>query len=659
MAAVRPLVLVYQDFANVSTPVDLPDLNVLVVGPCYDVLDYPTDKDDILVGTVGSLATAPTGVAHVDVPVTGVVPGRRAGVVLDKTSLALYVDNAFAEVAFGNDGVIAADTNTLASAAGFAGVKVGDRVLVSDIDSGGGVVTVAKTVMAISADEKTLTLTSNFATSGKDVSGADFSAITLTTTGLKWSAQRAVSGATESTGAAALNPNVAVPTLAVTGLQIKVDGVAKKVTYGKVYAAFRALRTDLSSDIDTISKESDIEAKLGKIDERNPLATAAFVAFQNSNKQVQFLGVSSADLAGYTAARDVVSGRKDVYAIVPLTQDVPTITMWKNHCVALADPEIAKFRIVIGSGSLPTSKIIYPATGTQACTLEADSTGYFKLLDNVATFMTTGVAAGDLVAIGGSHFAVDSVLSENRLRLVGTSPGPGASTYAINRTLTRDQQVTELNAVTAGLKNSRCTMVWPDSCMVAGVKNELTGVQSAQPGYYVSAAIGGMVAGLPPHQGFTYIGIAGISQLFNSNTYFYDAHLDALSSGGWFVVVQDTPKSTPYSFHELTTDTTTLESGELMVVKNYDYVSMTYRDVVVGFLGVYNVTKETMDYLRAALSGASTRLQGRRYPKIGAPLISAQIDSVAALTNAKDQVDAYLSIEIPRVLNRVGLHIKA
>lgn len=659
MAAVRPIVLVYQDFANVSTPVALPDLNVLVVGPCYDVLDYPTNKDAILVGTVGSLMTAPTGSASANVPVSGVVPGRRAGATLDATSVALYVDNAFAEVAFGNDGAITADTNTLGSATGFAGAHVGDRVVVSDIDSGGGVVTVAKTIMAISADQKTLTLTSNFATSGKDVSGASYSGITLTTTALKWRVERAVSGKTEAVGATTLDSNALVPTLAVTNLQIKVGGVAKTVTYGSVYATYRALRTDLSSDINTVSSTDEITAKLGVIDERNPLAVGVSVAFQNSNKKIQFLGVSSADLAGYTAARDVVSGRKDVYAIVPLTQDVPTITMWKTHCAALADPEVARLRVVIGSGSLPIEKVVYPATGTQACTLESDSTGYFKLLDNVATFMTTGVAAGDLVTIGATAFPVDSVLSENRLRLVGTSPGAGANTYAINRTLTRDQQVTELNAVTAALKHERCTMVWPDSCMVAGVKNSLTGVQSAQPGYYVSAAIGGMVAGLPPHQGFTYIGIAGISQVFNSNTYFYDSHIDALSSGGWFVVVQDTPTSTPYSFHELTTDTTTLESGELMVVKNYDYVSMTYRDVVTGFLGVYNVTKETMDYLRAAVSGATTRLQGRRFPKIGAPLISAQIDKVDVHTGAADQVDVNLSIEIPRVLNRVGLYIKA
>lgn len=653
--AMRPIVLVYQDFATQSSTVALTDLNALMVGPCYDVLDFPTDKDSIYAGVVGSMTTVPGGTVSAGVPLTGVVPGLRAGAVMDRSSLQVYVDSALVEIAYGADGAVVVDQNTFttAGAVNFTslGVQVGDRLVVGDLDSGGTTVIVAKTVMAISTDGRTLTLTSNFAKAGTDIAGTAFSFATMAVSALSYRVERAVSGLTESVGAAALDANVAVPTLTVANLKVKINSVAKPVTYAKAYTAYRALRTDLGSDIDTVSSTSEILGKLGRIDARNPLAIAASVAFQNSNsKPVQFLGVVSDDITGYQTARDTIVGRKDIYAIVPLTQDVPTLLMWKNHCASLADPEVAKFRVVIGSGSLPTEKVIYPSSGTATCTIESDAAGYFKLLDNSATFISTQVAAGDLVTLAAKDYVVDSVLSENRLRLLGTQPV--ATTYAIHRKLTRDQQVTDLNAVVTSLSHARCTMIWPDKCVVAGVPG-------TQPGYYIAAAVGGMIVGLPPHQGFTFIGIAGISRTLNSNTWFYDSHLTQLSNHGWFVVVQDTPSSAPYCIHELTTDADALETGELMVVKNFDYVSMAFRDAMTGFLGVYNVTKDTMDFLRAALDGVTARLQARQFPKIGAPLISASVDSLAPLPTSPDQVDAYLSVKIPRPLNRVGLHLKA
>jgi hypothetical protein len=96
-----------------------------------------------------------------------------------------------------------------------------------------------------------------------------------------------------------------------------------------------------------------------------------------------------------------------------------------------------------------------------------------------------------------------------------------------------------------------------------------------------------------------------------------------------------------------------------MVVKNFDYVSLTIRNALTGFLGVYNVTPQALDFLRAAIMGAATQLKSKSYPKIGAPLLDLTIDSLAVLPGSADQVEIYCSVQIPRPLNRIGLHLKA
>lgn len=235
----------------------------------------------------------------------------------------------------------------------------------------------------------------------------------------------------------------------------------------------------------------------------------------------------------------------------------------------------------------------------------------------------------------------------------------GDCSYRISIDLNRDAQVTELNTIPAGLKSNRCVMCWPNEVYVSGVKNEKTGTQNKQSGQYLACAVGGMTAGLPSHQGFTFIGIGGIQQLFNSNFYFTDDHIDDLSEAGWYVFLQDSESSTPYSAHEVTTDTDTYEMGEYMNVKNFDFVASYYRDIFRTFLGRYNITKETIGMLRDAFNNGTEFLQLRTYPRIGAPLLDATVVSVEQLESEVDRVEIYATVNLPKVLNKIGLHLRA
>jgi len=188
---------------------------------------------------------------------------------------------------------------------------------------------------------------------------------------------------------------------------------------------------------------------------------------------------------------------------------------------------------------------------------------------------------------------------------------------------------------------------------VAGTPETAT----AQPGYYLACAVGGLTAGKPSQQGFTNMPIAGIDRIYNSGEYFKEEHITELSNGGVYVFLQDTPSALPYSVHEVTTDVTALEYSEYMVVKNSDFVATTYLDTMYPFLGEWNVLPSTVEFIRQALSTTGDVLASRYVAKIGAPLTDHTIAEVAESTLSTDRIEAYIDVDTPMTLNTIGLHL--
>lgn len=787
MALIRPVVLVFQEIATPTVTPSTPDLNCLVVGPAYWIQDYfqpgtttPADKADIRIADYGALEGNPATATPVGSAVITVAepPNNAPGALLDAASVVVFFDEARAIINTGATGVTSTATPNTFTATGTAWntvgtgqVKPGDRVIVKD----GTTNVIARTVLAVDSDTS-LRFTADLPSSGFTAG-----------TGQTYRIERQVNDVK-------IDPSF----FTVTGNAVKVDGSitvpvtgqgSKTVSYAKVYVQYRSLRQDLV-DLDTAESTDQIETKIGRLDVRNPLGAAAFVALQNTTTVVQFIGVLSDDLPGHTQARDHITARPDVYAIIPLTTDVSVFAMWNADCLGLSAPDEntgrpQRFRVTIGSGTLPVTKTLvspsatgqsvqltssapaaitkivltgvaslvtsgvipgdklivtvtsaagtvavgtYPiASVTDASALEVDVSAPFAgagtcnvtasitqsdgttvrvasaaltgvvtsagddlfliLKDNSGTFVSSGVAAGDLVRIPvdpnstittSSTFTtvvVAAVLSENRLQIV--NGGADASTvinelphgvkraggalvstttvnYQVVRTLSKDQQVLELVALSQSFRSKRTILVWPDKCDVAGVVGG-----SKQPGWYLACAVGGMTAGLPSQQGFTNLGIAGVSQIYDSNTYFTDRQLTDISNGGWFVFAQSTPTSLPFSIHQLTTDTTTLESGEYSVVKNFDFVALFFVDILQVFLGTYNVTQDTLTYLQAALNTGGDVLKLRSVAKIGAPLTSFQINDLGVSPTSGDRVVTHLGIGLPKPLNVIELHLVA
>jgi hypothetical protein len=235
------------------------------------------------------------------------------------------------------------------------------------------------------------------------------------------------------------------------------------------------------------------------------------------------------------------------------------------------------------------------------------------------------------------------------------------------RNMTKSEQVTNMLAIAQGFASKRTLLVYPHSCDVSGLvdgslaRTTPTVKMTAghQPGYYLSCIVGGQTAGQPSQQGFTNFAGNGISRVYYASDYFTEEQLTDLSNGGVYVFVQDTTSSQPYTIHEVTTDVTSLETGEYMAVKNLDFISLTFLETIRGFLGVWNINSDTIRYIHQACTSTVTNLKSRYVAKIGAPLIRATIDSVEESEYSEDRVEAYISVIQPMTLNVIGLHLVA
>jgi hypothetical protein len=133
--------------------------------------------------------------------------------------------------------------------------------------------------------------------------------------------------------------------------------------------------------------------------------------------------------------------------------------------------------------------------------------------------------------------------------------------------------------------------------------------------------------------------------------------MDIIATGGTLIMVQDTPTSLPYVRHQLTTDPSLLETGEISVVKNNDFISLFFKNLMKPYLGEWNVTEDLLGALRTALEQGIQFQKKNTTAKIGAPLIDATIESLEVSDISPDRVEIYLDTTQPKPLNTIGLHL--
>ncbi len=429
---------------------------------------------------------------------------------------------------------------------------------------------------------------------------------------------------------------------------------------GSIHAAYKALRTDLSASILAISDPDDNKGVFGEVSEDNPLALGVQIALANTTTRIRAIAVKSNDLEGYMSALELAEGER-VYGLTPLTQDIAVCQAFALHAQQMSIPENASWRVAVVNTSIPTkvdvgsysADIVNANSGNNFISVVA---GKYVLTSSNSTFISDNTTPGDTLNItagtgGLGAVQIMEVISNQQVVVQALAVSTGVSFY-ITRTLSKTQRAAAVAAASRTFGSNRVIHVQPDTVVVTvGGRNVVV------PGYYLCCALGGLIAGFPSQQGFTNIGVAGITDLTNSNFTFTRAQMNTMAEAGTFLFVQETSSSIPYVRHELTTDMSVLEYRELQQVKNWDFLSYYYYDKLKSFTGRWNITTDTISTIRQTINASSELLKTKKLPRIGAPLIDAVIDSIGQNPLNKDNLDARLKIKMPATLNYLNLYL--
>ena len=649
---IPPIIEVYQEFKAAGAVASDPNLSAVVVGPCYHILTYASNKS--LVDTTVTYSNADTSL----IP----LPSAKAGMKLLKDSDAkVYLDDAVVEiVASRSNGVFDIDAKSNANqivSAAVAGkdfvtekVAVGDTVDVSAI-TGTPAYPAASYIVTAVESATSIRLNKNLPYA------EDQTSVSFTIT-RKLDDQLLPSGASNYT------VDTTAKTVKVLGTAtLEVDTLSRDIKSAKVYIEYKSLDVTYANEPADIGSTDDITNKLGLIsNDDNPLAMGAFVTFSNAQTKIYALALnnfdpddldSSANLAAWGSAVSEIK-KRDLYAKAILSQEPGIISLFKVLEEANQAPKVAKYGISFGTHKVDDLAVLAVANGSAGESL-SDGTNnvIFKDMTAGVDFLAAGVAAGDSLKIGSDIHIVDAIASANQLTVtVATKFGTPSTglTYAITRNLTNEALATRISNVSKGYAHKRVVMAFPDYCQISGTK---------VPGYYCACVAAGMVAGLPSNAGLTYKGAAVVEKVFNSNYKFDYDQLNIIAGGGTLIFMQDDPTSLPYIRHQLTTDLTSMKSSEVSVIKNNDYVSFKFKDTMKKFLGIYNVQEGLFLALSSAIEGDIEAMKRSISVELGPILIDASITSLKQSATNADQVEAVIDTTQPAPFNRGILRIIA
>ena len=445
------------------------------------------------------------------------------------------------------------------------------------------------------------------------------------------------------------------------------DPVNLTVKSADIYVTYRALVTDNSVSIGSVTAADQVEAALGTIHPDNPLAQGVYdAALNSSGVPVYYSGVATNDLDGYEAV--LANARKDsyYYGLVPLTFDRTIQDAVIAHVNAMSTSEAAKWRVAWISVNVTEKELLYDlqeddTNWTATITDDPFSTGtqYTLVTMEGATFIEDGVRASDNLLINFSvnsagetiydTYEVAEVRTEETLILVS---GPASAINVaikaqVERVYTKDEQIDNLASIGSDYNNRRVRAVFPPVTANNGV---------AKDGYYLCAALAGLRSGVVPHQGLTNTPLLGFTDLTMSVRTYTDVQLNRLAEEGYWICTQNVVGATPYVRHQLTTDATSLNTSEDSITTNVDSISYGMQTALEPYIGKYNVHKGSLIAVRSAIHGElAYRLTNTYTERAGNQLNSFEILKLEQNATFKDRIDVEVSLGVPYPLNFVNL----
>lgn len=466
---------------------------------------------------------------------------------------------------------------------------------------------------------------------------------------------------------------------------------------GPIYITYTAVRQDVTSratqpGLLRFDDTTQLEEALAPINAENPLALGLFFSLLNApGIQCTGLGVDavSADspfgtVEAFTRAAEYLEGY-EVYAIVPLTHEATVHQAYSAHVSALSSPELKGERVALVNPSVPTNRIdTLVASGTDGASSGPTGLTFDTKVANLSALIqaagtspvgTIPVSSGLFLDIGSDakNYSIESVTGSLVTIRVTFAAGENDDSYysvtdlndpplpativdeafsvkvrgaALETAAGKDLNgiAETMAAVGQGYGNRRLWMTFPDQCRAT-----IGGTDQLIDGFYMNAAIAGMVGQNPPQQSFTNFPIAGFTQVIGSDDTFNTSQLNIMAGGGTWIIIQEAQGAPLLSRMALTTDLTSIETRTDSITKVVDYTAKFLRSSIRNFIGRFNITQGFLDSLGSVVQGVLGLLI-----ETGV-LIGATLNNVIQDEDAPDTVLIDVVLDVPYPCNYIRL----
>ena len=458
------------------------------------------------------------------------------------------------------------------------------------------------------------------------------------------------------------------PTVEIAEFNTGAQSRTLKDGYGELIVSYKALRTPTATEsLIPIETASDIETKLGTIDLENDLAFGVNEAFSGSQgKTVYALRVAADTTTAYTSALLKIEATDNVYALCPLTENQTIQQLVATHCESMSQKDVKNFRRCYVGTDSPGEYVTLARYDESPIQVAIDVTGSGYVLDVITSgvnLLPLNLTDGDIVKMidsngnyTGAEYEILTVTDSNTMYLKTGPVSDQTNVFAeFWKADTPESQAQYVIDVSSALGSRRAANIWAEN----GTRL-INGITTVIPNKYVAAEIAGLRSAVIPWQGLTLTEINSITDAPAMYTRYNKTLLNSVAAAGTMVVTQEAETGAVFIRHQLTTKT---DAGSLAyedsIGVSLDDISFKVKDVLNGFIGRKNVTRQTLEEIYNAvwtiLNDSTTTTAIADYgPQLNGFTNKAgernKID-VTAHPTLKDRVQVYARLLMPLPLN--------
>jgi hypothetical protein len=458
------------------------------------------------------------------------------------------------------------------------------------------------------------------------------------------------------------------------GLVYAESPVRLPVVSANLFVEHRDLLQNNISAISSVTNLADVSTLLGTVHPDNPLAQGVYDAVLNAKDTlVYFIAVGSDDLAGYNQAIKISEKSDKVYSFVPMTFNRDIQEAIIAHVNAYSTPDVGRWRIAWISVEDKKNAVIYDLkeNGTPYTATITDDPALSGVQNKLVTvagakFIEDGVRTNDTIrlnfnlspdgALVYDEYVVDHVRSNTTLTITTALPQAVSVPVKVQvvRNYTKSERAYNISHVGGDFNNRRVRCVFPDT-----YKSQDGTIKQ---GYIAAAGLAGLRSGVVPHQGLTNSEYLGAYDLSKVVTEFSQDDLNTMAEQGIWIITQEVIGATAYVRHQLTTDTSGLNTSEDSITTNVDNISYALRAALAPYIGKYNINPESVAEVRAEIVGMLTYFATETWvARAGNQLVSfTPKDDIIKIQQDpyyKDRIACEVRLHVPYPMNYINLKL--